>query len=149
MLPLAADSLLGFVQTYSISPQILCVSGLSDAGRPRQRYLGQVVAVETCNVGIIGDCQRILRLNNFNVVSNPRTESIARLLQSLSGKGYRAFLDSKFLLICFQIEIDVANLLFDSRSQVFQSLFLLVLAKRRPGEHLRVLSHPEKEGCGA
>src|ERR1700733_5558476 len=91
---LAVDSLLDFGQPYSFSLHVFRIARFRDADRSCEKYLCKIVAIETGNIAVTGDCQRILRLNNFDVVGDSRRESIARLFQVLSGQRYRALFDS-------------------------------------------------------
>ena len=105
------------------------------------------MAVKTGNVAVSSDCQHILCLNDFNVVGNSRTESIARLFQRLAGEGYRAFLDGDFL--CSRLQDPDKRREPPDRSWLASlpvAVFPL-LAKRRPGECPRVLFHPENRNA--
>src|SRR5271170_4487463 len=134
-----------FVRPFSFSFQVLGKAGFRDPDRPGQRYFCEVVAVKAGDVCVIRCCERVLRLNNFYIVRNSRTEPIARLLQRLSSELDSAFLDRDLLRGRLQIEISIANLLIDLGSQVFE--YLLCSLERGIGaQNVAVHSSALKNG---
>src|SRR5580698_218127 len=70
----------------SVSSQVGFYGLFGDAGSARELNFGDVEAVETGDVGLIGGRNRFLRLHDFDVVGDSGCETILRFAESLASE---------------------------------------------------------------
>src|SRR5690348_496313 len=104
----------------SISFQIVLKAGFRDSHASGKGDFGEVVAVQTADVGLVGRRQRFLGLNHFDVIYNARGKPVASLLKRLCGEIQSALGNSDLLGCGLQIEKGVPDVLINLSSQVLQ-----------------------------
>src|SRR5580700_3906330 len=77
------SAVVGAVLAISIYSQVLQRRLLGNPDGLSQRNLRQIVGIHTCDVRLFGRGDRLLRLDDLEVVRNPREEPVLRLLQGL------------------------------------------------------------------